>query len=225
MAMDQESGAPSIVDLLDRESIARLRRLAVRKRYADGQLIHDRGDTEARMSMVVEGAVRLVRRTRGGRLVAATTVGPGRHYGDVVAISRHQRTHEAIAVGDTVVDHLSLTAFECILKTEPAIVRALYQITAQRLMTVIDLYDDVRFLSPVNRVAKLLLASAGASSGSARVSCVQESLAQSLGLSTVTVGKCLAQLAREGAIVTGYRYIEIRDQSVLAMRGASDGEG
>lgn len=223
--MDQEGGASSIADLLDAESMARLRAMADRRRYSDGQMIHDRGDRESRMSIVVEGAVRLVRRTRAGKLVAATTVGPGRHYGDVVAVSRHQRTHEAIAVGNAVVDHLSATAFDRILMSEPAIVRALYQITAHRLMTAIDLYDDVRFLSPVNRVAKLLLASAGASSGSTRVSCVQESLAQSLGLSTVTVGKCLAQLAREGAIVTGYRYIEIRDQGALAMRGASDGEG
>ena len=209
-------GAPVLLDLLDVSARNRLEELATRRRYVDGELVHERGDTGSQMCLVVEGAVRLIRRREDGQTLAISTLAAGRHFGDNASVIGHARTHDAVAVGQTIVDHFNKTAFDTIINKEPAILQALYRIVAHRLKLAIDMFDDIRRLPPLVRVAKLVNQSLPNAHDPNRLECLQEDIAQILGLSGVSVGRSLKQLEKEGLLSTGYRCIEVPAPQRLA---------
>lgn len=200
-------GAPALADLLVPDDLAHLRAAARRVRYADGQMVHGRGDPATRLSLVVQGAVRFVRRGRDGRLVTVSACGAGQSYGYLLASRPATRTHEAVAVGPTLVDHVARADLENILEARPRVMRALLELASVRLMIAIDLYDDARRLPPRVRLAKLLLLSLGAEGDVGVVEGLQEDLAQALGVSDVTLTTALRALADLGLVETGYRRV------------------
>lgn len=214
-------GLPSLADCLSADDLERLQSIAVRSRFADGQWLHMRGDDNVRMGIVVEGAVRLIRRREDGRHVTQTTWGPGQHFGFLPALAGEPRTHDAIAVGPTVVDQLAAEPLDEVLAERPSIVRALLHVTTRRLALMVDLYDDIRLMPPIVRLAKLLLLARRSTQGGDRIECVQEDLAQMLGLSGVTVGQLLKTLSRLGFVETGYGAVTILEADRLALWAAS----
>lgn len=208
-------GGEILLDQLSASTRARLAELAKRSHYSNGELIHSRGDEEPGMGIVISGCVRICRIHPGGTQQFVNTVKAGEHYGDgpFIAGSRF-RTHHAIAQGKTTVDHYDKVAFEQILE-EPGVMRALYRITARRLRDSMAMSDNLRSLSPEVHLAKILLAQARQNEPGAPVICVQEDLAGLLGVSSMTLSKCLAMLKQDGLIETGYRRIRVLDLATL----------
>ncbi len=201
-------GVPSLLEQLTDEELDFLSSLARRRSYADGEMLYEEGDTALGMSVVISGQVKLVKRQSSGNLLLETTVNPGQSYGDVTALLVSRRTHGAVAAGETVVDHFSPQAFEKVLEC-PGVLRALYRIATYRLSRAVEMLDDVRALPIEGRLAKLLggMIEDGAASG--EVECLQEDLANILGVSSMTIAKALSVLRRQGLVTTGYRRILI----------------
>jgi CRP-like cAMP-binding protein len=183
--------------------------------YRDGEVVHERGDPDLRMGLVIKGCVKLMRLNRNGEIAFALTVLAGQNYGDTVALDRFERTHRAVAIGETEVDFLPAEGLRHILENEPAIVSALYRIAAHRLIVAVDLIDDLRMLKIEARLAKYLLAMLEQSGHLSRIDCVQEDLAQFLGVSSVTVAKGLRRLEAIGLIKAGYGHILLPDADRL----------
>lgn len=173
-------------------------------------MIHEEGDTAQGMSVVITGQVKLVKRQASGNLLLETSVNPGQSYGDVTQVAIGRRTHGAMATGETVVDHFSPQAFETLLE-HPGILRALYRIVTYRLTRAVEMLDDMRALPTEGRVAKLLSRMIDAEADSGRIECLQEDLANILGVSSMTIAKALSVLRREGLVTTGYRQILVPD--------------
>ena len=205
------SQAPGILALLDQGERAQIAALAQRQNYRDQEVIHERGDLGACLSIVIEGNVSLYRIMNDGSIIFASTVGCGHNYADSASIAGSSRTHRAVAHGKTVVDHFDKTAFEEIVEHHPNVVRALYHIASHRLNMAIEMLDDARILPTRVRLAKTLLRLETDSPTPGFVSGKQEQLAQMLGLSTVSIVQNLKRLAAEDLIETGYREIRIPD--------------
>lgn len=208
-------GTPDLLALLTPQEAVRLSNLCHRRAFRDGEVIHERGDPDLRMGVVVAGCVKLMRLNREGDIAFTLNVHAGQNYGDTVALDSFERTHRAIAIGHTEIDFLSASAFRKILEDEPAIVAALYRVAARRLIVAVDLIDDMRMLKIEARLAKHLLAMLAQTANVARIDCLQEELAQFLGVSTVTLAKGLRFLERQGLIKTGYRHIKVPDLESL----------
>ena len=208
-------GGASLLAALTPEDRAELAARARRVRYRAGQPIHERGDPTSNMCMVIEGAVQLLRRRRDGQIVTDAKIISGQHYGDISAIDHAARTHEAVALCDTVIDHLDPQAFDQLITTQPRIVLALYRITARRLTVAVGLFDDARRLPPVARVASAILGALDAQGGSGEVPGRQEDIANLLGLSLVTVCKAVNTLAKAGLVEPGYRRISVKNPKDL----------
>lgn len=206
---------PILLELLTPEAAAALSALCRRRRFRHGEVVYERGDTELRMGIVIKGGINLMRLNRNGEIAFALAVGGGENYGDTVALDRFERTHRAVAVGDTEVDFLSADGLRRILEDEPTIVAALYRVAAHRLIVAVDLIDDMRMLKIEARLAKHLLTLLDPTSHPDRVDCLQEGLAQFLGVSSVTVAKGLRHLERLRLIKTGYRRIFVPDPDRL----------
>lgn len=209
-------GVPVLASLVPPVDLAFIQSLAQRRKYADKELIHERGDRQPAMGLVVRGRVELVSPRSNGREYFVSMINAGQNYGDIAVVGRKSRAHRATAVGETEVDHLSADAFALILE-RPAIVAALYRVAAYRLATVIDFVDDMRALAPELRLAKLLLQmNQHEPQTGGRIDFLQEELAGFLGVSTVTLAKALRCLRDDGLIETGYRQITVIDRPGLA---------
>lgn len=210
---------PYLLDLLSDEDAALLSSLARRKNYFDGEIIHEEGDGDCGIGVVVSGQVKLIRRRSNGNLLIETTVNPGQSYGEVTSILVGRSTHGAVAAGETVIDHFSPPVYESLLD-QPGILRALYRIATFRLARAVDMLDDMRALPIEGRLAKQLAAMA-TGDDPAEVDCLQEDLANILGVSMMTIAKALGVLKKEGLIETGYRRILVPDARRLHEWGAS----
>ena len=204
---------PSILANLssgDREWLAAQGR---RRSYADGAVVHERGDPNPEMTIVIAGRIRLVRLRFNGQEGIVSTIGPGQHFADVLMFGQRSRTHRAVALRATEVDLYDRAAFERIV-AHPQIVRALYHVTAERLVGTMNMLDDLRSLSREAHLAKLLLHLHARSRGEP-IECVQDDLAGLLGVTTMTVAKSLRALREGGMIETGYRRVKVLDPARL----------
>jgi CRP/FNR family transcriptional regulator, cyclic AMP receptor protein len=205
---------PSLLDLLTPSTREWMAGLARRREYADGELVHARGDREASMYVVVRGAIRLVRIRRDGSQSFISKIGPGQHVADILLLANLPRTHTALAVGAVTIDHYDRAAFDQLIERHEVLL-ALYRIAGTRLGAALTMVDDLRTLSREAHLAKLLLAvTSNAKTGDA-LGVVQEDLASILGVSAMTVAKSLALLKGLGLIETGYRQVRVPDRARL----------
>jgi CRP-like cAMP-binding protein len=209
------SDAPGIVELMPQALASRVRAAAKPTRYRDGQLIHARGDLQRGLSIVRSGAVRFGNPGVDGSYVTTTVMGPGQSFGEFTLFGDMPRTHDATAVGATVVDHLDHARVNRLLVESPELWRILLVATTKRLHDALELLDDFRRLPLPALTAKLLLTLPPSQEDPAVVQCNQADLASTLGVSRVSIGKALAHLQKAGLLVLGYRTITIRDRAVL----------
>ena len=207
-------GAPALNSLLSQEERDLIQRLATRRVYRDGEMIHDRGDGDPALGLVLRGRIKLVTPRSCGRETFITFVSAGHHYGDVGLLDRQHRAYRAVAIGETEVDYVSREDFPRLLES-PVIVRALYEVAGYRLSLLADVIDDMRGLPPEVRLGKLLHMMYVRSGCESRIEFLQEDIASLLGVSTVTLSKAFRQLRELGLADTGYRQIVIVDPAGL----------
>lgn len=203
-----------LFDLLSPEAREWMASQGKRRSYEDGSFIHNRGDEQPAMGVVIQGKVRLFQLRPNGAQTFVSMVRPGSHYGDIILFMGKRRTHHAVAVGQTVVDHYCPVAFAKLLKNID-IVQALYRITAGRLGQSMAMSDDLRVLPRDVHVGKILLGQWRRRGDSDWIAMVQEDLAGLVGITTMTLSKSLARLRSAGLIETGYRKIRVCDAEAL----------
>lgn len=204
----------ALLDELSEPARAWLAAVGTRRSYADGEMIHRRGDVEPSMCVVISGRVRLTRLHANGTQIFVSSIRPGQHFGDVLFHGQTpaRRTHDAWAVGAVQIDHYGEAAYASLLG-QPEVLLALHRIAATRLAGAIAMADDLRGLPREAHLAKVLLALRPDAGG--EISCVQEDLAGLLGTSVMTLSKALARLRGAGLIETGYRSLRILDRARL----------
>lgn len=209
------SSVPRLSEILAPAEWALVESLAVRRKYRDGEIIHERDDRDPSIGIVIAGRVKLINPRSDGLEVFSGLIHTGQNYGDAALLHGQARQHRAVAIGDTVIDHLESAAFDRLLG-HAAIARAFYLVASYRLSVSLALLDDMRTLTPEVRLGRLILRMHLAAEGSERLDFLQEEFAGMLGISTVTLAKALRLLTRHGFIATGYRHIRISDPVKLA---------
>lgn len=210
-----ESGIPRLTTLLSAEQMALVAGVATRRSYRDGELVHERGDIDRAIGIVIAGKIKLTHPRRDGTETFSGVIHAGQNYGDAALLHGQPRPHRAVAVGETQIDHVDRAAFAELLK-HPAIVHAFYLVSSFRLSVTIGLLDDMRMLSPEVRLARLIVRMREADPGSDRIEYLQEDLAGMLGVSTVTLAKALRELVRYDLVRPGYGHIRVGDPLRLA---------
>lgn len=202
-------GPPIFVQMLSPDELALVEARATRRKYRDGEIVHERGEDRAPIGVVVAGRLKLTYPCHDGQEKFSGLIHTGQNYGDALLVHLTPRSHRATAIGETVIDHLEADAFQSLLN-EPGILRALYDVATFRLNTSLRMLDDMRRLNPEVRLAKLITYM-HASQGEDRLDFLQEDFAGMLGVSSVTLAKSLRQLEQRGLVETGYRYLRVLD--------------
>lgn len=201
----------SLAALVSPALLAGLRSVGTSVAYADGALVQARGDASPGLSIVREGGVQIGNPGLDGSFVMTSVLGPGHCFGEMTLFGNLPRTHDAVATGATVIDHVSPAAYERFAAVNPALTRAMLGMMARRLYAMLEFADDLRRLPLKVQLAKLLLGMARAG----RVEATQEELGARLGVSRVAVGTALAALEAAGLARRRYGGVDLPDIAAL----------
>jgi len=108
-------GSPALLDLLPENTLIALRERANHIVYKDGQLIHERGDLKPGLSIVHSGKVRFGNPGSDGSYVTTALFGEGHCFGEFTLFANLPRTHDAVAVGETVINQIDAASIDRLL--------------------------------------------------------------------------------------------------------------
>lgn len=206
------AGLPLLRDLVSPELDQALSRAATTKRYTDGQMIHRRRDAAPGLSIVRAGAVQVGNVGLDGSYLTTSILGEGQCFGEFTLFAGLPRTHDATAVGPTLIDQLPQRKFMRLFDEHAELARALLTISLRRTHELLEFVDDLRRLPLAVRVAKFLARNLESS----ELKVLQEEIAFAFGVSRVSMGKVLKKLEEAELIRRGYGQITVPDRKRLA---------
>ena len=145
----------TLSDLMPADVMERLLSSGSAKRYSDGQIIQDRGDRRAGLTIVTAGEVVAGNVGQDGSFLTSALLRPGETFGEQTLFAPLPRTHSLWAQGDAEITFVSARAFFSLFDEEPTIARALLTLMVQRNYEMIDFIDAQRRFSLRARVAPL----------------------------------------------------------------------
>lgn len=152
-----------------------------------------------------------------------TVAEPVTWFGEIALFDGQPRTHDAIALDDTLLLHVAQHALLAMLDATPQYWRLFALLMAQKLRLSFLTVESMSVMSAAQRVAARLLMIAdgygGISAGRTRIRLSQEKLAAMLSLTRQTTNQLLKALQADGIVRLHVGEIELVD--VDALRRAS----
>jgi CRP/FNR family transcriptional regulator len=165
--------------------------------------------------IVMEGRVRLVRASRGGREQVLHTEGPGATLGEVPLLDGGGYVATAIATQPSRLLYLPRAAVLDACRRHPDVALGIIRVLARRVRSFAGLVEQLSLKDLAARTAGLLLAeSAGRTTF--ELTATRDELAARLGTVRELVSRSLARLRKEGVIRIGGRRVTILDARRLA---------
>jgi CRP-like cAMP-binding protein len=189
---------------------ARLRALG------DGELLFARGDAGDGIYIVASGIVRFSRSTRGGSTSIIGLLAPGDWFGELSSFDGLPRTHDAHAVGATVLVQHGTGDFERLLQIHPQLYAAFVRLLSRRMRQIYDWTEEATVADAQARLARRVLALARPEcDGVLAVAMSQEQFGQLLGRTRQSVARLLTDWEAKGVVRLGYRRLRVLDAERL----------
>ncbi len=196
-----------------------LRGAGQRLTFAPGQLIQQQGDAGDGFWMIETGRVSICRFSPDGGVTTFAVLGSGDLFGELAHFAGTARQVDAVADDAAVLVRVGAAQVDRLLAEQPDFARWLLASLANQLRAALDLIDRDRTLSADARLARLLLDLADREGPLLKVT--QQSLADRVGLSRVTIGQVLGRLELAGAVRRHYRQIAVTDRFILTRCAAT----
>ncbi len=208
-------GAPALFDCLPKAVQANLRHSAIRRSFADGQLIWHRGDGADGFWIIEKGQVKLGHHTASGEMQALFIIGPGDSFGELACLGNFPRVVDAEAVGALEMLWVDDSILSAAIDESPKVSRAFITALAQQLQEALDRLIVFRNMPAPKRLAQNLLALCEGKEAPVKLGIRQQELAELVGVSRMTIASALAQLEELGLVARHYRHLIITDPSAL----------
>ena len=192
--------------------------------FPRGHAVFVEGEPGDRLYIILEGKVKIGRRTADGRESLITVMGPADMFGELALFDPGPRTSTVTTLTEVKAVTMDREALHAWVLGRPEIAEQLLRVLARRLRRTNSALSDLIFTDVPGRVAKQLLDIAkrfGQPEGNVlRVTheLTQEELAQLVGASRETVNKALSDFAQRGWIKLQGKTILIYDSARLAQR-------
>ena len=176
------------------------------RRFDDGAVIFRAGDRPDRLYQVLEGKVKLERRSDTGRHSVVNVFGPMDVFGEDGLLDGGPRSTTAVTMTPVTAVVLERTELYAQLLSDSELVDFLLRVVARRLRRTSDTITDLMSATVSARVAKHLLKLAQQfgvpRDGTVHLALdlTQEQFAQLAGTSRESLNKCLAEFSRTGWI-------------------------
>ncbi|MEC5320416.1 Crp/Fnr family transcriptional regulator [Brenneria populi subsp. brevivirga] len=143
----------ALPDYLIEQIIAR----AALRHYAKGEIVHYRGDASRGLYAVISGAVKVSSISSDGKECIFRYLSPGNWFGEIGMIDKSVRTHDARAIGNTLLLTLAPKDVEYLLKTYPIFYQFLAILLCKVIRNAFTMLHDSTLLSVSARLAKRLI--------------------------------------------------------------------
>ncbi len=182
-----------------------------------GQIVtHDSG-SEGSVYVVLDGLLKIVKRSRSDRVAFLALCRPGTLVGELAMLTESPRSSTVQAVEPSTVTEIRRERFEQLLDEHPDLGRQLLVLIADRIRVATAQIHDQTSADAATRIARRLiqLAEATAPEGDDEITLQlpisQEELGEWAGLSRAGVVKALRSLRSDGFIETSRMSITLRD--------------
>jgi CRP/FNR family transcriptional regulator len=180
-----------------------------------GSFVFFQTDPARAVYVVRRGAIAIQLEDPDGRELIINEMIPGDCLGELSPLTGQPRSTSAEAILDSEVLLIPRDTFLFVLEQEPALVRRLLEITAQRLQDSSRREEALAFHDAEQRLAGLLLTLDTAASEIGYLSLSHEELAQRSGLTRQTVSATLGRWRRRGWLLTGRGHIVLLNRREL----------
>lgn len=206
---------------LDSRTLSEIERVVRRRTFAAGGAVLVEGKPCEGLYFVIQGQVRLIRRSGEGREHVLRVLGPGATFNDVAVFDGGPNSDGAVAVGATTVGFIPKGNMTTLIDRHAEVAKAALKLLSSRQRTLGSVVEDLALRDVTTRVARLLLGCLGqhehiveqAPEACARIT--HQEIASMVGSVREVVQRALKDLERDGAIVLERTRIRIRDQSKL----------
>lgn len=200
------------------EMAALLRYEGRRLHFNASALVQQRGDPPDGFWLVESGSVSVCRFGADGGVTVYAVLGPGDLFGELAHFTGVTRQADAVAETDATLVRVDAAAIDRLLGQQPDFARWLLRSLGHQLCVALDRIEGDRHLSAQTRVARMLADMVRR--GGPDLLITQEALGNLAGLSRISIGQVLAELADVGIVERGYRRIVVTDVPALTRRAA-----
>jgi CRP/FNR family transcriptional regulator len=205
---------------------ADLRRIAARTQVREvrrGARVFEEGAPAGHLFVVIDGRVRLVRVSRGGREQVLHTEGPGATLGEVPLLDGGGYVATAVAAEPSRLLVVPREAIVDACRRHPDVALGIIRVLARRVRTFAGLVEQLALKDLTARTAALLLAESRAAGAPAfELPGTRDELAARLGTVRELVSRALGRLRAAGVVRVAGRRVTILDAPRLAELAGGD---
>lgn len=191
--------------------LAQLSARARVQQFSAGQFIQHQGDPGDAFWAVIDGYVTIGRHSADGAFTHFAVLAAGDLFGELAFFTGVPRQVDAIAEGGASMIAIDRPLLRQLMAADVGWAELLLRSLSRQLASALDTIDAERRLSATDRLAHLLVTMARSSAGRDTVDATQQQLADLLGVSRVTLGAAMGELARLGQVEQRYRQIRLLD--------------
>ncbi|GAB5488465.1 MAG: Crp/Fnr family transcriptional regulator [Parasphingorhabdus sp.] len=208
LSVPSQLGATGFMKALPADVRTGLMERGQNRAFARGQIIQQRGDPGTEFWHVMSGTVQIGRYSEDGEWTMFAVLGAGESFGEQAFLGEFPRMVDAVAGSDCTVIRIGEAELQHLLDTKPQAARILLKTMAHTVQQVFDLVEAERRLSTQERLAQALARLCG-KMNNFDIHMTQQELADLIGVSRVSLGKALSDLADKKMVVRGYGKLTI----------------
>lgn len=188
-----------------------LEKVTATRTFDKDEIIYYQGDIAKNFCYLKRGKVKVFMTSSDGMEKTLNTATPGELLGEAAFFDKKPRVSSAKAITDAELVMIDDKLLFELISEYPQIAFELLEILANRIRLLSTQLDSMTFLQADARIAQLLLEN----ENNGRVRLTHEEIANSVGVSRVTVSKTLSSFAKNGIISTEYRQVFIKSKKEL----------
>lgn len=202
-------------NVLDKDTLLKLVQASRMVMLPKGRLLFSQNDPADAVYVIIDGIIALVLSTADGRELVIGELQAGQMFGELSVLTDRHRSTGAMARHQSEVLAMPVDVFQHALDTQPALMRQVLAMTAQRLRECSARESALAFLDAPGRLARTLLLLNQEAGGKGVIATSQEEIAQRVGMTRQTVAKELGRWRRAGWLQTGRGKIVLLDVQAL----------
>jgi len=203
------------VKFADDDALELIRSVTEQLSFRKGDIIETRGTPLDHIVLIEEGLVQLGINGMDGSTFNLTRLGPGHTFGETAFFLGYNVLHDAYAESDVLLRKLSRSNIDHLMIHSLSFSKALMAVSCMRVQTTLSYIGDKLGMSLQARVAKQILSVSGSVGDANEIILRQVDLAHALGVSRVSIGKMVKELADKHLIKIGYGKLTILSRQGL----------
>jgi CRP/FNR family transcriptional regulator, nitrogen oxide reductase regulator len=203
------------------EAISQINPLFKAEGYTTDEFIYFAGDRAAKLYVVAEGKVKLLRHAPTGQEVILDVLLPGEFFGSLPILGENSHTDTAQAYTSGCVLTITGADFQKILEQYPTVSLTLLEIVSARLLEAREAIHHLSASPVESRLATILLKLAnklGKEQDNAlliQLPLSRQDLADMTGATVETISRLMSQFRKQKLIDSGRRWVAITDRDRL----------